>query len=80
MSDAPFSNGFEWDCWSSKWCQRCAKDANDDCALILTAMCGTRPVEWLEMQPNGLEDRYDCSEFVLATAPLALPEDEESGG
>lgn len=63
-----FSNGTEWDVWSSEWCSRCVNDTDDNCPLILVAMMGRTPSEWFE-QPRGerglicLEDRYHCVEF-----------------
>lgn len=41
-----FSNGTEWDMWSSQWCNRCIHDINEDCPLILIGFMGRTPVEW----------------------------------
>lgn len=56
----PFSNGYEWDCWSANWCNICKH--NEDCSLILDAMMGEKPNQWLDLRPGSL-NRYDCTEF-----------------
>jgi hypothetical protein len=60
---SPFSNGFEWDVWSARWCHRCLNDANEDCPLILVAMLGKTPSQWVEGEILGLETRYSCNGF-----------------
>jgi hypothetical protein len=60
---AAFSNGYEWDCWSSKWCKRCINDINNDCPIIMNALMGNQPVEWVPSIENSLYDRYLCIQF-----------------
>jgi hypothetical protein len=63
---APFSNSTSWELWSAHWCYRpCAVDAAfqrndspDGCPLILVALKGRTPSEWLR---HGLD--YHCVEF-----------------
>lgn len=54
-----FSNGTSWDIWSYNWCQRCLKDINEDCPLILAGFLSVTPREWVR---TGLQD-YECTEF-----------------
>lgn len=57
-----FSNGTEWDCWAANWCYRCTKE--ETCDIWLDAMMENEvPDEWTIISPNGLGDRYSCSEF-----------------
>lgn len=59
---AAFSNGFEWDCWSENWCQKCS--LYGDCGILGEAFVeGTTPTEWTP-GTDDLRDRYHCSEFV----------------
>jgi hypothetical protein len=59
--NAAFSNGFEWDRWSARWCDTCTYEAT--CPLIDMAYLGETPAEWTEVEPDGLETRYACSEY-----------------
>jgi hypothetical protein len=83
---SPFSNSTEWEMWSDGWCNRpCRHDAAfqrdealEGCPLILLAMVGKTPSEWLE-QPPGSPDRYHCIEFRGEdepgdTAPQPIPD------
>jgi hypothetical protein len=53
-----FSNSSEWECWSAHWCDVCRVDepARDrgqyekGCPLILQALSGFIPAEWLEQE------------------------------
>lgn len=59
-----FSNGFEWDCWSSAWCHKCKNDINEDCPIVLDVFINNEPPkEWTEVNEMGLADRYECSKF-----------------
>lgn len=67
-----FSNGTEWDCWSSDWCNQCVHDQDIDsggCPIVLLAMQGEKtPAEWVpgptdEEGRVSLTDRYGCLEF-----------------
>lgn len=67
---SPFSNGTEGYAWMENWCGRCIHDAptrRDDwangCPLILLALTGRTPAEWMETNPRGLADRYTCLYF-----------------
>lgn len=79
---SPFSNGTEGECWQAHWCDRCLRDApfrngitSTGCPLLLVALSGRTPVEWLEQPwqqvrgaPEGvtapsLGDQYHCIEF-----------------
>jgi hypothetical protein len=69
---APFSNGFEWDCWSGRWCHTCLMDSMGApsrapevfCPIVTDAMLGETPGAWTEVEPDGLETRYACSEYA----------------
>lgn len=67
-----FSNGTEGECWMENWCARCVNDSPElvnqgkGCPLILVALMGRTPSEWLEQDStNGysLSDGYHCIEF-----------------
>jgi hypothetical protein len=72
---SPFSNGTEGEVWTYQWCGRCLREApyrsglkgSTGCPLILVALSGRTPSEWLEQRDeNGLysmEDQYHCIEF-----------------
>jgi hypothetical protein len=72
VSDAehrsPFSNGFEWDCWASKWCERCVHDLDSGCPLIMASLLELTPKEWGEERMGSLPDRYQCTEFLEDTS------------
>ena len=62
----PFSNGFEWDCWSAAWCHRCVHDSDEDsgCPLQGVALLlGKTPSQWVSGELLGLETRYSCNSF-----------------
>ena len=67
-ADRPaFSNGTEWDCWSDRWCDRCRNDQTDEgCLLVLVAMLGQTPAEWVEDVPMSLGSQYRCTKFEAA--------------
>ncbi len=58
---SPFSNGSEGQAWMANWCELCA--AYDTCPLILIAMLGRRPRQWVNEQPASLDNRYTCEAF-----------------
>ena len=68
-----FSNGYEWDCWSSKWCENCIHDdfeTDKFCPLVTVAMLGDKtPAEWMFEKPLSLYDRYTCVEFQDEDGP-----------
>lgn len=60
---AGFSNGYEWDSWSSIWCATCVKDVNEDCPVILDILFSEKtPDALIDSRPGSL-NRYDCKEF-----------------
>jgi hypothetical protein len=67
---SPFSNGTEGECWMENNCHRCINDAptrrdewDKGCPLIMVALLGKTPVEWMETNPYGLGNRYMCIYF-----------------
>lgn len=70
-----FSNGTEGYGWMANWCDRCLRDAPfrngispRGCELILIAMDGKTPAEWLdgprdEKGRYSIADQYHCIEF-----------------
>ena len=70
-----FSNGTEGYGWMANWCDRCLRDAPfrngispRGCELILIAMDGKTPAEWLDGPRDehgrySIADQYHCIEF-----------------
>lgn len=70
-----FSNGTEGYGWMANWCDRCLRDApfrngiaRTGCELILIALDGKTPAEWLdgprdEQGRYSIADQYHCIEF-----------------
>jgi hypothetical protein len=67
-----FSNGYECDRWSARWCETCAKDSlglpatapEVFCPIVGSAMMdGPTPPEWVENESGGLETRYTCTDY-----------------
>jgi hypothetical protein len=56
----PFSNGFEYDSWSSIWCEECVHEPT--CPLLLVILHEKTPAAWREIDPLAL-NRYHCDEF-----------------
>jgi hypothetical protein len=47
------SNGSEGDCFRARYCDRCAKDADEDCEILSRSLCfdigeADYPTEWIE--------------------------------
>lgn len=73
--EPPFANGTEGYGWEANWCARCLRDAPFrngispiGCPILLTAMTGRTPAEWLdgprdERGRYRIEDQYVCVEF-----------------
>lgn len=87
----PFSNGTEGDAWMANWCERCLRDApfrngisNTGCPLLLIALDGYTPAEWIVDQPFQLGHQYRCTEFRAAgyrnPGPDPLPEPQAMDG
>lgn len=67
---SPFSNSTEGECWTANWCDRCVHDkafregkASTGCDLMLIALCGKTPAEWMRQDGFRLGDQYHCIEF-----------------
>ncbi|MGC9540214.1 hypothetical protein [Streptomyces sp. UG1] len=66
-----FSNSSQWEVWAAKNCNRCIHDKparqGDDangCPLILIALMGKRPAEWLtQTEEQAVYADYTCTEF-----------------
>jgi hypothetical protein len=64
-----FSNGFEFDCWSSNWCSMCIHDdqglapEGTYCAILSDVMVENEvPSEW-NPGTDDLRNRYHCTKF-----------------
>lgn len=55
-----FSNGFEYDSWSSIWCEECAYQAT--CPLLTLILLEMVPAAWEDRNPGAL-NRYVCHEY-----------------
>lgn len=67
--EPPFSNSTDGDMWMANWCEHpCRNDSpemvarGEGCPLILVALEGYTPAEWLP-QPFNAPDRWHCVEF-----------------
>lgn len=66
LPGSPFSNSTDWEIWSYNWCERCRNDSpalvdkGEGCPLILVALMGKRPSEWLD---GECPSKYTCVEF-----------------
>lgn len=74
LDRSAFSNGTEWDAWSGTWCGRCEHDKDTPgCPLVLVAMLGKTPAEWLEQPPGEHgpynSNLYHCVEFRDENTP-----------
>lgn len=56
----PFSNGFEFESWSSIWCDECVHEGT--CPLLLVMLHEVTPGPWDDINPGAL-NRYHCHEF-----------------
>ncbi|MHC3474641.1 hypothetical protein ACYF6T_38930 [Streptomyces sp. 7R007] len=76
-----FSNSSQWEVWSAKNCDRCIHDKParqgdpaQGCPLILIALAGKRPAEWLTQTPEqDVYADYTCTEFRDENNPDAEP-------
>lgn len=71
-AEPAFSNSTDGDAWMDAWCQRCRHDVDADgvdgegCPLVLVALMGRTPSEWLQQDDANrrtLADAYHCVEF-----------------
>lgn len=67
---SPFSNGTEGYAWMENNCERCIhdrphRDGTDPqgCPLILVALMGRTPIEWMQQDGHRLGDQYHCLYF-----------------
>ncbi len=76
---SPFSNSDEGLGWMANWCDRCIRDKSartgeggSGCPLVLVALTGRTPVEWLDQTRTGPDgavvpysrsDQYHCIMF-----------------
>lgn len=87
---SPFSNSTEGCAFTANWCDRCVHDKparqdryEDACGILLLALCGQTPGEWIEQEwgeKGPPVDRYHCIEFrdeneppPPRTTPLPTP-------
>ncbi|WP_066360314.1 hypothetical protein [Herbidospora mongoliensis] len=81
---SPFSNSTDGDAWTGAYCGRCVNDKGDGCPLILVALLGKTPAEWIEKDPLSL-DRYTCIHFrdeddgpaLCEPTPIPTPDGQE---
>jgi|GEM_PF-2357142 len=67
---SPFSNSTEGECWMANNCHRCVHDAptrrdewDKGCPLIMVALLGKTPAEWMRKDGFRLGDQYTCVFF-----------------
>ncbi|RJQ68101.1 hypothetical protein D5S17_32890 [Pseudonocardiaceae bacterium YIM PH 21723] len=75
---SPFSNGTMGYAWEAQWCARCLRDAPfragitvQGCPLLLIALAGRTPAEWLQQPDNEVwrdggfdsANLYHCIQF-----------------
>lgn len=64
-----FSNGFEGDCWTGRWCQTCKARRYfgvPDCPIFDVMTLGEKtPRELEEVALGGLENRYACAGYEV---------------
>lgn len=78
IDEPPFANSDEGYGWMANWCDRCIHDGcglgedQPQCPLILVALMGRTPAEWLDQKhlgPDGLlvpysrADQFHCIMF-----------------
>lgn len=72
---AAFSNGFEWERWSARWCETCNHDETlgamgntgvTACPIAEVLLVGSgTPAELEEVALGGLENRYACTGYEV---------------
>ncbi|MBX6385234.1 MAG: hypothetical protein IRZ07_20065, partial [Microbispora sp.] len=64
-----FSNGTEGYAWMETHCEPCINDTpemvdrGEGCPLIMVALMGRTPAEWVEDKPGYLGEQYRCMYF-----------------
>lgn len=79
--ETTFSNSSQWEVWSAKNCDRCfwdkparQGDGANGCPLILVALMGKRPAEWLtQTEQQEVHADYMCTEFRSEDDPDPNP-------
>lgn len=69
-NERAFSNNTDWEIWSYNWCENdCVHDdayqrdqTNEGCPIVLAALLGRTPREWLPGDPNDSTcgSQYTC--------------------
>lgn len=74
-----FSNSTEGEAWMANWCDRCLYDLparegdyEEACGILLLALGGQTPGEWVRQEGFRLGDQYQCTQF--------RPEDSDDAG
>lgn len=67
----PFSNGFEFESWSSIWCDECQHQLT--CPLLLVILHEKTPAAWDVIDPGAL-NRYHCQEFEQKEPDASTPD------
>ncbi|MEV0584057.1 hypothetical protein [Nonomuraea sp. NPDC050310] len=67
VEGSPFSNCADGEAWMDNNCRRCVHDAptrrgewDKGCPLVLIALLGQTPAEWLRKDGYRLGDQYTC--------------------
>lgn len=83
---APFSNSTEGDAWTAVWCDNCTHDRparegryEDACPILLVALTGKTPQEFLPMDRFRLGAQYRCVCFQRDRRPAPEPPKEVDG-
>lgn len=77
-----FSNGTMWEIWQERWCFRCVNDSpelvdrGEGCPLILTALCGKTPVEWVRQSDAEVYRKDGCDVANLYHCMMFRDEDD----
>ena len=66
MSLSRPSNGDEGYAWQHAWCDTCSRDADEDCTILLTGLCGDQPPEWHLGPPWSRETCIFCTAYEQA--------------
>lgn len=82
----PFSNSTEGDAFTATWCDQCVVDRParegryaDACQILLVALSGKTPAEWLPQDRLRLGYMYRCTAFRRDRRPPPAPPPEVPG-